>query len=118
MKRFVIGLVLVVMAVFSLSADETLKQRRVNNAYEGRADVFLNKTVDPGKEPYYSVIWWMDDGTDVVHCYDCASLEQAFNVWSMDRYELESVSQMFGEETYMDDKFGLLLLKYYRIKTK
>lgn len=120
MRKFAIGLVLAAMMVFSLSADETLKERHVNNSYEGQATVFLNYT--PGPEPDgcdYSVIWWMDDGSDVLNIYYCppgTSLEQAFKVWNMNRYEIESIRKLFHEEAVKDDKFGLLLLRGYIIK--
>jgi len=114
MRKIVIGLVLAVMAVFSLSAFETLKERHVDNAYEGRADVILgSRTRTDGVS--YRVIWKHLNGSDVLDYYDFSSLEQAFNVWNMNWFEICDARQLYHEDA-VEVNGTLYLIKYYEIK--
>lgn len=116
MRKIVIGLVLVVMAVFSLSAGETLKVRHVDNYYERRATVVLSSLVK-GDSTYYFVEWWEEDGSDVVSLYTFKSLEEAYNVWLMSRDKVESISQFHNERvSKTKDGTALVLVRYYKIK--
>jgi len=134
MKRFVVGLVLAVMVVFSLSADEIvdlssadytnkfLKERNVSNLFEGYATVVLcesDSSLFIGG-PIYDVEWWMDDGSDVVYVYRCDSLEQAFNVWYRSQDWVQRISQFDYESVFTPNyppkgHSGLRLFKYYNI---
>lgn len=121
MRKLVIGLVLVVMAVFSLSAGTVefheLKERHVDNTYEGHATVLLTSITLSNDIVLYYVEWWERGGSDVVSVYNCTSLEHAFNVWNMSRDKVESTRNLIMENVHTANRDNRLrLFRFYRIK--
>ena len=116
MRKFIIGLVLAIMAVFSLSAEEYLKKRHVEGSiFDGPAEVLLfSDEVEVGT--HYVVAWFEQDGSDIINAYDCDySIEHAFNVWLMSRDEIESKRQIYDE--YVEEIDGnLYLIRNYELK--
>lgn len=117
MKRFVISLVLAFMAVFSLSADEIIKARRVTNIRDGRVIIML--TQDAKDPNLYGVIWDNLEkvyGTEEItleEAYFCDSLTNALKVFNMNRTQLEEKREFLGEEARKDKFFGTYLVQYY-----
>jgi hypothetical protein len=120
MKKLVISLVLAVMAVFSLSADEIIKTRRVTNIRDGRVIIML--TQDAKDPNLYGVIWDNVEkvyGTEEItleEAYFCGSLTNALKVFNMNRTQLEEKREFLGEEARKDKLFGTYLVQYYYLK--
>ena len=117
MKKLVIGLVLVVMAVFSLSADEVIKARTVTNIRDGRAIILLVQ--DAISPDLYFVVWnnlenvYGKEQTTLEEVYYCDSLTNALKVFNMDRTQLEKKRKFLGEEASSDKYFGTYLSQFY-----
>ena len=117
MKKLVIGLVLTVMAVFSLSADKVIKTRTVTNIRDGRAIIML--TQDAKNPSLYGVIWdnlenvYGKEEMTLQEAYFCGSLTNALKVFNMDRTQLEKKRKFFGEEAKSDKYFGTYLSQMY-----
>lgn len=120
MRKAILAIVIALATVFSLSAEEILKERYVKgNIVEGPAKVCLISEEDDLKEfgifTRYYVVWFERDGSDIVNVYDCDSIEQAFNVWLMSRNEIESKRQISVE--LVEELYGTLcLIRAYELK--
>lgn len=117
MSKFVIGLVLAFMAVFSLSADEVIKARKVTNIRDGRAIIML--TQDAKNPNLYGVIWsnlenvYGKEEITLEEAYFCGSLTRALKVFNMNRTQLEKKRKLFGEEVKNNKYFGTYLVQFY-----
>lgn len=117
MRKLIIGLVFAVMAVFSLSADEVIKARKVTNIRDGRAIITL---VQDAKRPdMHFVVWgnlenvYGKEEKTLEEVYFCGSLINALKVFNMDRTQLEKKRKFLGEEARNDKYFGTYLSQMY-----
>ena len=117
MKKLVIGLVLVVMAVFSLSADKIIKTRTVTNIRDGRAIIML---VQDARRPDWHFVAWKNlenvygkEEITLEEVYFCGSLINALKVFNMDRTQLEKKRKFLGEDTSSNKYFGTYLSQMY-----
>ena len=119
MRKFIICLVLAVMAVFSLSADEVLKTK-TEYWYGGslQVDVKLVKF----EEDYYAVFWVYKNGLNMIDMFPYTSLSDANILWNysspaVNRKLYKSMLEKASEEDAKElgIKPGLCALNVYYI---
>lgn len=119
MNKFVIGLVLAVMAVFSLSADRVLKTRTVDNAHDGQATIYLIEFTRSRGGVGYFVKWHYPgpkDKTLFELNYVCADLGHAYVVFDMNKYQLDEESTLDEVTTDPFMAFYYWFPNYYKVK--
>lgn len=116
MKKFTIGLVLAIMMVFSLSAENKILKSKTVSSIFGEADVGIT-SIDDDDNITYAVRWVDLDGNDIVNVYHCSSLVKAFNVWNMTHYEIQKISHLIDEHVNAVEDDTLYLYKEYSVNT-
>lgn len=104
MRKIIIGLVLVVMAVFSLSADVIVKERVVYDDRDGFERITLLHNI---KKPGQYFVDWENLGdiyekgySTLEEVYCCSSLTNALKVFNMNRNQLDEKRKTIGVKKY------------------